>query len=366
MWNNYSVSIYDQKDNDWEKIEDYVCLAHKYGCKEIFTSAHMPENEIRNQLEFVSRLGDLAHRYGMILTVDFGGKSLHHLLNHVEQYKDLMIDYVRMDYGYEASMMVEMERKLNIKGFVWNASIIDEDSLKEFLEVARNHKDYKIRACHNFYPRKETALDREFVLSQNEKFRSFGITVTTCVPNLLETRPPLHEGLPTIEDHRNISFEETVLDCMNTGIADEILIGDLWLNEEQFKFLWDVLNRKILEVKVRLADSISEKEKKIVLEKVHRIRYDSNHLVLRSQSSREMAEYATEIEPNNQVERVRGAITIDNKAYGRYSGELQIIQTNLEPDSRVNVVAYVCEQDMFKFNYYRYGFSYVLREIDNE
>lgn len=366
MWKTYCVSVYHQQYTDWTKIENYLRNASSYGCKEVFTSAHMPEEKMHSQLEFVQRLLHLAHQYGLALTVDFGGASLHYLLNNAEHYTDFNIDYVRMDYGYDASIMEEMEARLGITGFVWNASTIDDEVLDSFLKIAKKHPNYQIRACHNFYPRKETALDKDFVMMQNKKFHEYQIPVTTCVPNLKNGRPPLYEGLPTIEHHRSVSFEEAVLDCVEEGLADDLLIGDLWLDEAQFQFLYRVMKEKKLDLNVTVTKCITEDEKNIIFGYEHHIRYDSNRLVLRSQSSREMAEYAKEIEPGHQTERKRGSITIDNRSYGRYSGELQMILTDLEADHRVNVVAYIDEKDMFKLNYYRDGFKYVLKEKKHE
>ena len=38
---------------------------------------------------------------------------------------------------------------------------------------------------------------------------------------------------------------------------------------------------------------------------------------------------------------MRGSITLDNDGYGRYSGEVQLVRSDLPADSRVNVVGQV-------------------------
>ena len=43
------------------------------------------------------------------------------------------------------------------------------------------------------------------------------------------------------------------------------------------------------------------------------------------------------MEPQNCTERRRGSITVDNKLYGRYSGELMLMREDLKADDRVNV-----------------------------
>ena len=44
------------------------------------------------------------------------------------------------------------------------------------------------------------------------------------------------------------------------------------------------------------------------------------------------------IAPANQMDRTRGSVTIDNKAYKRYSGEVQITKKDYPKDERVNVI----------------------------
>lgn len=53
------------------------------------------------------------------------------------------------------------------------------------------------------------------------------------------------------------------------------------------------------------------------------------------------------IEAFNTVDRKVGDVTLDNKAYLRYMGELQILLKDLEKDDRVNVVAKVKKDELF-------------------
>ncbi len=49
------------------------------------------------------------------------------------------------------------------------------------------------------------------------------------------------------------------------------------------------------------------------------------------------------VEPSHCILRERGAITMDNAGYGRYSGEIQMIRSSLKADGRVNVIGHVPE-----------------------
>ena len=60
-----------------------------------------------------------------------------------------------------------------------------------------------------------------------------------------------------------------------------------------------------------------------------------------------LGKISTDVEVGNSaVARTIGAITIDNQEFGRYSGELNICLGELPPDKRVNVVGYVCDDDL--------------------
>ena len=71
-------------------------------------------------------------------------------------------------------------------------------------------------------------------------------------------------------------------------------------------------------------------------------RIDSPKTLIRLLESRE---YSTSndinVIPDNNIERIKGSITIDNELYKRYCGEIQIMKSNLPKDEKVNVIGYV-------------------------
>ena len=58
-----------------------------------------------------------------------------------------------------------------------------------------------------------------------------------------------------------------------------------------------------------------------------------------------------EVQAENCVSRNKGSIAIDNIAYGRYSGELQICKRNLTADERVNVIGRVSDDGLHLLDY---------------
>ena len=75
-------------------------------------------------------------------------------------------------------------------------------------------------------------------------------------------------------------------------------------------------------------------------------RPDSPSWLVRFQESRQYAEPGREVAPAPAQPRPRGAITMDNALYGRYSGEIQLIRSSLPADERVNVIGAVSSRHM--------------------
>ena len=57
------------------------------------------------------------------------------------------------------------------------------------------------------------------------------------------------------------------------------------------------------------------------------------------------------VSPESCLPRPRGAITIDNSKYLRYSGELQICKRELAADERVNVIGKITPESLILLDY---------------
>ena len=131
---------------------------------------------------------------------------------------------------------------------------------------------------------------------------------------------------------------------------DEILIGDLMASSDELSILSEV-NDDVITLKINILD---DSFRDALLTKVHPIRYDSGEYQVRLDGFRSMASYSGEkVKPNNTVERPEGSITVDNSLYGRYQGEVQIVTKDLDQDEKVNVVAAIEYEDLFKLEYLR-------------
>lgn len=358
------ISIYPNKNlYDAEKrIHDYIAMAKRYGINEVFTSIHLPEWSIEDQLDHLELIADVAHLHQMELTADIGGPFIRSVLENLsllERLKQVNLDYLRLDYGYDFNQLKVLYMQLHLKGFVINASMMNEQEVEHHLcQFRQIDSDIKIKACHNFYVREESGLDEDFALSQTEIFKKHDIPVYYCAPCHDHPRGPLHLGLPTLEHHRHLSLDLILMDLIHRYNADGILFSDEWMSEKQFELIMNTLVHKLIRIPVLLKGNITELEKRIIIRK-HIFRYDSNKYYLRSRSSREMAEFACIVPEHNCEYRDAGSITIDNERYLRYSGELQVVMKNAGADHRVNVSAHLKDiNDLKKLSFYREGYIY--------
>ncbi|MDO4940676.1 MAG: MupG family TIM beta-alpha barrel fold protein [Erysipelotrichaceae bacterium] len=356
---NKAISIYPHElsEDYLLKCETYLKLANTYGFNTLFTSIHLPEIDIHKQIDTLVFLNSLALNYNYELIVDVAGNSLKTILDDkklFDKVSNIKPFILRLDCNYDLTTVILFTNKIKIKGFMINASTFNEvDATKEVEQLRCTNSN--VIACHNFYPRKETGLDEEFIYKQENIFNKLNVEIYYCLPSIQNLRGPLHEGLPTIESHRNKDIYYCALELINKYHVTNILFSDEFYLEDEFKAFKDVEDNKIIPIKVRL---LSNKYEDIVLQK-QKFRYDSNSNYLRSLSSRKMAEFSTKIEKDNCVERTKGSITIDNELYLRYSGELQVVLKDNPKDDRVNVVGYIEEDELLKLEYYRQGYEYL-------
>lgn len=366
---NSSIAIYPSVQWRQQTVlwSDYLEKAGKYGFREVFSSIHLPELALKDQVEMLEELARTANHLGMELTVDIGGGEIGQLLADSQmcaRVRSADIGLLRLDYGFCTEQAGALYNRLGIKGFVVNASIYDREeaeAVKKNLTAIDSRME--LRACHNFYPRPETGLDREFFNEQNRIFAELGLITYACIPGKSHPRPPLGLGLPTLEQHRGMNLEQVCVDLVCSPGIGGVMAADEFFNETELACVARAVNREALTLQIRLETGVGQVERELILGTSHHIRYDSNRQVLRSRTSREMSRIGAKVAPGLTGERRRGMVTVDNERYGRYSSEVQILLADLEADSRVNCCGQISEEDMWKLDFYRQGFDYQFQEI---
>ena len=314
--------------------EERIERAGKMGVKRAFTSLHIPEES-----------GDLAGRAMVLLQcakdagievyADVSLKTPGHLgLDSLFDLKSLGVSGLRLDDFFENELIVELAKEFKL---ALNASILFEEDVRALLDGGL--KANQLLAWHNFYPRIETGLSDWFFQSQNELFGKYGIPVSAYIPGDGEKRGPLFEGLPTLEEHRDMDPFLAALELFHFGVED-VYIGDPEVSEELLRKLINFDRDDCVEIVI---EGFQEGEFKL--------RPDFSRDVRRFMDTRSV----DAVVPENTTERWMGSITRDNDSYGRYRGEIQITLCDLPADERVNVVGKVVEEDIVLLSYLKPG-----------
>ncbi len=297
----------------------------------VFTSLHIPEEASK---EYVSQADTMLiwlkeHRFKLIVDVSkrtldlFGVDSVIKL---VEKYQ---IDVLRIDFGYELEEIIKLGKKVPI---AFNASTTS----KEEVETLVAHK-LNLIAIHNFYPRAYTGLSERQFIKMNENFKQSKIQTVAFIANKDFPRGPMFEGLPTLESHRYMNPYVSFLMMNQVKYnCDVAVLSDLMMNQEDVERINLYLTKNIISIVCELSE-----ENQDLYNKVISVRLDSPEYVLRIAESRAYATYGKDVAPYNCITRDVGVITIDNRNFKRYSGEIQIIVEKLPQDDRVNIIGTV-------------------------
>ena len=128
--------------------------------------------------------------------------------------------------------------------------------------------------------------------------------------------------------------------------TDFVIIGDsLPTNEECEAVAKIVGDEIILQAKLFTEDATTIE----LLRHSFTRRPDISKSVIRAVEGRQfLKNLGGTIQPDNlPIERGFGDITVDNSDFGRYEGEVQIVEDTLPADKRVNAVAAVLESENF-------------------
>ena len=117
---------------------------------------------------------------------------------------------------------------------------------------------------------------------------------------------------------------------------DDIFLADPGLSDTEQQRIETFCKEGIISVPAQLMP-----EYETLYGQVFTCRVDSPKWLIRFTESRTYSCIGTPVTACNCICRDRGAITIDNETYGRYTGEIQMIRSPLAADSRVNVIGSV-------------------------
>ncbi|HEY8500027.1 MAG TPA: phospho-sugar glycosidase domain-containing protein, partial [Clostridia bacterium] len=152
----------------------------------------------------------------------------------------------------------------------------------------------------------------------------------------------------------NIYSDIAAKHLLYSRLVDTVYFGDSYASDDELGTVGNI-NKDVIELGIVLFNNITQKEMDIILSTEHTNRPDASGYIFRSLESRKYANIGSPIEPNNCISRNAYCLTVDNKKFMRYSGELQICLNELPQDNRVNVVGYIEENSRILTDYIKPG-----------
>ncbi|MCH4157313.1 MAG: MupG family TIM beta-alpha barrel fold protein [Acidaminococcaceae bacterium] len=297
------------------------------------------------------------------------------------------ITTLRGDAGFTPRELAAFSQKMRVQ---LNASTLTPDFLQELRSAGANFAN--LDALHNFYPRTHTGLSVKYFQQQTQFLHDQGVSVGAFVASRTGRRGPLFAGLPTLEKHRELTVAKAAASLARLG-ADSIFIGDDAPDLEELQALVAVAQKFTAKEISRapqkmnaapkdgaqkiLTQNLTDAQKTVIqnltgaqnlaasttdgavisvpvqiitrntklqkfLRQTFTARLDVAQDALRTQESRSLlGGLVVEPDATTALPKPAGAVTLDNKRYLRYMGELQILTGPQNPDPRTNLVAQV-------------------------
>lgn len=358
------ISLFLGLGNRLDECLEYLEAAHSAGYTRLFTSLHIPEADSRTLLADCRHLIGSAKQRGFSVSADISPATLQLFgatLDDLKPLKDLELGALRLDYGFSPLDAVRIAKATGAN-IELNASTISATELSALANAGL--PPHRTQACHNYYPRPESGLSYELFAQRSRFLRDHGIPVLAFIPSLAKPRGPLGCGLPTLEAHRGHSPLVAAKHLAASGLVQGILFGDPFATAQELNEVAAV-RADCLELRFRPSRPLHAVERAIVCAPCHTNRLDPGAYAARSQEARSRC--SETIDATTPLPRPRGSITLDNKNYGRYQGELQVVLQPLPADHRVNVVGQLLPDDMLLLDFLRPGQVFrLLEQQDNE
>ena len=314
----------------------------------VFLSLHMEEERSAQYVEQMMALCKALNDKKCPILADISSKTLTWFQEKtiLDLVRKLNLWAVRIDDGFSTEEMIHVAMEYPI---VLNASTV---SLTE-LRILKSYGE--ILAMHNYYPRKETGLDDEYFTSVNHLLKKEGIPIFAFIPGK-QKRGPLFEGLPTLESQRYQNAYVNYLEMVKKYHVDQVFLGDRILDDKDRWMIDTLITKDIIVVPIEL-----DKDYAYLYDTVFSNRMDAPKGLIRIAQSRGYGSIGSQdITPQNTVERERGTLTIDNKLYKRYCGELQITRKGYPKDEKVNVIGKVPKAYQSVLDFIGRGDSFVM------
>lgn len=291
-----------------------------------FTSLHIPEDSPSGARAAATAIVSAAASSGLSVVADVSPNTARLLGDSPWDFlRSIGVARARIDFGFSVPEILSIAAVLPI---ALNASTLRAADLAPFA-------DLDVELIHNFYPREWTGLALSSVAASVSVARQFGWRVGAFIAGDSVRRGPLGEGLPTVEQHRNMPPLFQAVALVDAGV-DDVYVGDPVLTDHS----WSRLGSFVLDDVVVLDGTAAPGVHPAVIEALavpDLNRPDAADVMVRLEHSRERFAGLPLPEIGGQP-RPAGSVTVQLASAGRYCGEVGIVLGDLPADDRVAVL----------------------------
>lgn len=323
------------KEYNLEDSLNYLKLLKNNGYEMIFTSIHI--NEADKSIEELNILIDKAYEYGIKVVVDV---SKDQFFNY--NISDNVYCY-RLDYGFSTDDIVKLSKKYHIE---LNASTITKEKIEEYISYGINIEN--ISASFNYYPKLYTGHSLNDVFQKTQMLKKYNICVSAFLPSFYGKRPPMYEGLPSVETHRVQDLSISIEELKAIGISI-IYFGDAYASKKEIELL---SNHNTDDIVLDTNIYCDDCNLKNILNDKFKIRSDYNDFLLRFKKININCFCKFE----KKEKRSKFDLTIDNELFKRYANELNLVLKDLPYDDRTCIIGHVKCSDIIVENIKKIGF----------
>ncbi len=338
------IALYPGLDNSAEENIKLIENAAALGYRKLFVSLHIPETNKEQLEKEMAGLLRQAVKYRMEVVADIGPDT-----------QDMQgITSLRLDDGFSPEQVGKLLSSNGKRKIVLNASTVTEEFLQELQKSGVDFR--RITALHNFYPRENTGLSTGFFEGQNFLLSKYGIKAGAFIASQAGPRGPLYAGLPTLERTREMVSGLAARYLAVLG-AEDIYFGDGRPSDQELREVAAVQDGRVV---LTLLGVTRQTRLREFLQNTFMVRPEGAADLIRTRESRVLLKGQT-IEPSVMQMRPAGTVTIDNKYFGRYQGELSIVRRLLPPEFRTTVVGHIPREELFLLQFLKPGSKFKFR-----
>lgn len=376
------VSVYPEQESISD-IDAYLAIASKYGFTKVFTSLFSVPGTKEEVIHYFKDFSAIAHKYGMIISGDANFEFFTKMgatETDLSVFQEMGIDTIRMDSSFDDerdAILVNNKEGIHIEMSTTFVDIIET-------AIANGADIQNISVCYNFFPQRYTGASLDAVNQLNNYWHGKGIPVGIFISSQVKGTHgpwPVSDGLPTIEDHRDLPADLQLRHLLSLGNVDEVIFGNAYASEDEFKAIDRVMKEAYVHIpkneaafgamadhmphgdvqrlpfRIELRPDITALEKEILFQyPTHSDQGDGMYYMARSRAPRVL--YKNQSIPARECGKIwftRGDVVIVNDNLAHYHGEIQIVLRDMRVDGQRNLLGHIPEEELMLLDHIKAG-----------